>query len=61
VSLPDVDDLASHVAEDVADLLLERVDFMLDSGDCEPGPTSVVDATVGVPELLRQGFRPLAF
>lgn len=59
VALPGVDDLASHVADDVADLLLERVDFMLDGGDCEPGPTSVVDATGDVPELLRQGFRPL--
>jgi tRNA threonylcarbamoyl adenosine modification protein (Sua5/YciO/YrdC/YwlC family) len=59
VALPDAEDLASHVADDVADQLLDRVDFMLDSGDCEPGPTSVVDATGDVPELLRQGFRPL--
>ncbi|HTA66006.1 MAG TPA: Sua5/YciO/YrdC/YwlC family protein, partial [Xanthomonadaceae bacterium] len=59
VALPDAEDLASHVADDVADRLLERVDFMLDSGDCEPGPTSVIDATGDVPELRRQGFRPL--
>jgi len=36
------------------------VDFMLDSGDCEPGPTSVVDASGSIPELLRQGHRPLS-
>ena len=59
VALPDAEDLASHVADDVADLLLERVDVMLDGGDCEPGPTSVVDATGSAPELLRQGYRPL--
>jgi len=59
VALPDAEDLASHVADDVADLLLERVDVMLDGGDCEPGPTSVVDATGDTPELLRQGYRPM--
>ena len=59
VALPDAEDLASHVADDVADLLLERVDVMLDGGDCEPGPTSVVDATGNAPELLRQGYRPM--
>jgi tRNA threonylcarbamoyl adenosine modification protein (Sua5/YciO/YrdC/YwlC family) len=59
VALPDAEDLASHVADDVADRLLERVDVMLDGGDCEPGPTSVVDATGNAPELLRQGYRPL--
>jgi tRNA threonylcarbamoyl adenosine modification protein (Sua5/YciO/YrdC/YwlC family) len=60
VALPDAEDLASHVADDVADLLLERVDFMLDGGDCEPGPTNVVDATGNTPELLRQGYRSLS-
>ena len=59
VALPDAEDLASHVADDVADHLLERVDVMLDGGDCEPGPTSVVDATGNAPELLRQGYRPM--
>lgn len=59
VALPDAEDLASHVADDVADLLLERMDVMLDGGDCEPGPTSVVDATGDAPELLRQGYRPM--
>lgn len=59
VALPDAEDLASHVADDVADRLLEQVDVMLDGGDCEPGPTSVVDATGSAPELLRQGYRPV--
>ncbi|MBS0192835.1 MAG: threonylcarbamoyl-AMP synthase [Proteobacteria bacterium] len=59
VVLPDVDDLASHMADDVAGALLDRVDFMLDAGDCEPGPTSVVDVTGDVPQVLRQGHRPL--
>ncbi len=59
VALPDAEDLASHVADDVADHLLEQVDVLLDGGDCEPGPTSVVDATGNAPELLRQGYRPM--
>jgi tRNA threonylcarbamoyl adenosine modification protein (Sua5/YciO/YrdC/YwlC family) len=59
VALPDAEDLASHVADDVADRLLEQVDVMLDGGDCEPGPTSVVDATGDAPDLLRQGYRPV--
>ena len=60
VALPGDQDLASHDADEVAERLLERVDVMLDGGDCEPGPTSVVDATGDQPELLRQGFHPLA-
>ncbi|MEO5596156.1 MAG: L-threonylcarbamoyladenylate synthase [Lysobacteraceae bacterium] len=59
VALPDDDELASHDADEVAERLLDRVDVMLDGGDCEPGPTTVVDATGDVPELLRQGFHPL--
>lgn len=59
VALPEAEELASHVADDVADALLDRVDVMLDGGDCEPGPTSVVDATGDQPELVRQGYRPL--
>ncbi len=59
VALPGEHDLASHVADDVADALLDHVDFMLDSGDCEPGPTSVIDATGELPEMLRQGYRAL--
>ncbi len=59
VALPDAEDLQSHVADDVADCLLERVDMLLDGGDCEPGPTSVIDAAGDVPVLLRQGYRPV--
>lgn len=61
VALPETDDLASHMADDVADALLERVDFMLDGGDCQPGPTSVIDVTGDVPRMLRQGFRPQTY
>jgi tRNA A37 threonylcarbamoyladenosine synthetase subunit TsaC/SUA5/YrdC len=43
----------------VADLLLDRVDVMLDGGDCDPGPTSVIDAAGDVPVLVRQGRRPV--
>jgi tRNA A37 threonylcarbamoyladenosine synthetase subunit TsaC/SUA5/YrdC len=33
---------------------------MLDAEDCEPGPTSVVDCTGDAPEVVRQGFHPVA-
>jgi tRNA threonylcarbamoyl adenosine modification protein (Sua5/YciO/YrdC/YwlC family) len=56
--LPDERDLVSHEAESVAQAL-RWVDFMLDAGDCPPGPTSMVDCTGGEPEILRQGFQPV--
>ena len=56
--LPDEGDLVSHEAESVAQAL-RWVDFMLDAGDCPPGPTSMVDCTGGEPEVLRQGFQPV--
>jgi len=56
---PDEDPLASHEAEEVAERCLRWVDVMLDAGDCEPGPTSVVDCTGDQPEVLRQGFHPV--
>ena len=56
--LPDEGDLVSHEAESVAQAL-RWVDFMLDAGDCPPGPTSMVDCTGGQPEVLRQGFHPV--
>lgn len=59
VALPDRENLDSHLVDDVADALFERVDFLLDAGDCEPGPTSVVDASGDIPHMLRQGFHPL--
>jgi len=59
VVLPGDDELASHLVDDVADRLLDRVGFLLDSGDCEQGPTSMIDVTGDAPQLLRQGFRSL--
>ena len=56
--LPDEGDLVSHEAESVAQAL-RWVDFMLDAGDCPPGPTSMVDCTGDEPEVLRQGFQPV--
>jgi tRNA threonylcarbamoyl adenosine modification protein (Sua5/YciO/YrdC/YwlC family) len=57
--LPD-EDLDSHDAEAVAERMLRHVDLMLDAEDCPPGPTSVVDLSGDVPQVTRQGFRPLA-
>lgn len=48
-----------HEADEVADLWLHAVDVMLDAGHCEPGPTSIIDCTLPVPELVRQGFQPV--
>lgn len=48
-----------HEADEVAGLWLHAVDVMLDAGHCEPGPTSIVDATSPTPTLVRQGFHPL--
>ena len=57
--LPDEPDLASHEAEAVAERCLRWVDVMLDAGDCEPGPTSVVDCTGDEAQVIRQGFHPI--
>ena len=58
--LPDEADLISHEAESVAERCLRWVDVMLDAGDCEPGPTSIVDCTGEEFEVLRQGFHPVS-
>jgi len=58
--LPDEDDLASHEVDVVAERCLRWVDVLVDAGDCEPGPTSVVDCTGDSPEIVRQGFHPVA-
>lgn len=59
VELPDEETLFSHDAESVAEAMLERVDLMLDAGDCQPGPTSVIDLTGDDVEVVRQGFVPI--
>lgn len=56
---PDEDPLVAHEADSVAERCLSWVDVMLDAGDCEPGPTSVVDCTGDEPVVLRQGFHPV--
>ena len=56
---PDEDTLVAHEADSVAERCLSWVDVMLDAGDCEPGPTSVVDCTGDEPVVLRQGFHPV--
>jgi tRNA threonylcarbamoyl adenosine modification protein (Sua5/YciO/YrdC/YwlC family) len=58
--LPDEDDLASHEVDVVAERCLRWVDVLVDAGDCEPGPTSVVDCTGDSPEIVRQGRQPVA-
>ena len=58
--LPDEADLASHEAEAVAERCLRWVDVMLDAGDCEPGPTSVIDCTGDEFLVVRQGFHPVS-
>ena len=58
--LPDEADLVSHEAESVAERCLRWVDVMLDAGDCEPGPTSIVDCTDNEFVILRQGFHPVS-
>lgn len=58
--LPDEDVLASHEADAVAQRCLRWVDVMLDAGDCEPGPTSIVDCTGAEPTVVRQGFHPVS-
>jgi tRNA threonylcarbamoyl adenosine modification protein (Sua5/YciO/YrdC/YwlC family) len=57
--LPD-EELDSHDSEAVAERMQRHVDLMLDAEDCPPGPTSVVDLTGSEPQVIRQGFRPLA-
>ena len=58
--LPDEEHPNSHEAEQVAERWLRWVDVMLDAEDCEPGPTSIVDCTGEQPEVIRQGFHPVA-
>lgn len=56
--LPD-EPMDNHEAEAVAEGSLRHVDLMLDAGDCQPGPTSVLDLSGDEPIVTRQGFVPL--
>lgn len=60
LTLQDDEVLLSHEAEGVAERWLRFADVMLDSGDCDPGPTSIVDCTGDEPTVVRQGFHPVS-
>ena len=53
--------LPNYSAEDlreiyqIEDLLEKRVDASIDAGDCSHLPTTVIDLTSGVPEIIREG------
>lgn len=53
--------LPNYSAEDlreiyqIEDLLEKRVDAIIDAGDCSHLPTTVIDLTSGVPEIIREG------
>lgn len=57
--------LPNYSAEDlreiyqIEDLLEKRVDAIIDSGDCGQEPTTVIDLTSGVPEIIREGEGPI--
>lgn len=46
-------------AFEVAEQTLRHVDLMLDSGDCPPGPTSVIDLSGDAPVVVREGAGPV--
>ncbi|MGL4675936.1 MAG: L-threonylcarbamoyladenylate synthase, partial [Wohlfahrtiimonas sp.] len=43
----------------IEDLLEKRVDAIMDAGDCNHSPTTVIDLTSGVPEIIREGAGPI--
>lgn len=53
--------LPGYAAEDlreiyqIEELLEKRVDAIIDAGDCSHLPTTVIDLTSGVPEIIREG------
>ena len=57
--------LPNYSAEDlreiyqIEDLLEKRVDAIIDTGDCSHSPTTVIDLTSGVPEIIREGAGPI--
>lgn len=57
--------LLNYSAEDlreiyqIEDLLEKRVDAIIDAGDCSHSPTTVIDLTSGVPEIIREGAGPI--
>jgi tRNA threonylcarbamoyl adenosine modification protein (Sua5/YciO/YrdC/YwlC family) len=56
VSLMDPEEeMAVSEVDAVQDLLLERVDMIIDSGYCAAEPTSIIDLTANHPVVLREG------
>ncbi|MCH9769920.1 MAG: threonylcarbamoyl-AMP synthase [Gammaproteobacteria bacterium] len=49
------DDFPLVAAEDIFDRLQGQVEIVIDSGRCGVEPTSVIDLTCGVPDILRVG------
>lgn len=53
--------LPSYLAEDlkeiyqIEDLLENRVDAIINAGNCSNSPTTVIDLTSGIPEIIREG------
>ncbi|MGE5386521.1 MAG: L-threonylcarbamoyladenylate synthase [Betaproteobacteria bacterium] len=58
MQLPE-DEMAMTEGWEIQDRLDGRVDLVLDGGTCGTEPTTVVDLTGGVPELIRAGCGPL--
>lgn len=54
LQLPDQDYAMTDIAE-IEDRLSGRVDLIIDGGPCGVEPTTMVDLTSGVPEVLREG------
>ncbi len=59
LQLPD-EEMANHEAEVVAERMMRHVDLMLDSGDCTPGPTTIIDCLGEAPAVVREGFAPVS-
>ncbi|GIX21626.1 MAG: hypothetical protein KatS3mg121_0409 [Gammaproteobacteria bacterium] len=45
--------------DEVAAAMAGRIDLVLDGGPCRPQPTTVLDLTGPVPEVLRRGAGPV--
>jgi tRNA threonylcarbamoyl adenosine modification protein (Sua5/YciO/YrdC/YwlC family) len=52
--LPDQDEPMTHGWE-IAELLADAVDAVIDSGDCGTEPTTVIDFSQDEPEIVRRG------
>lgn len=59
VTLPSYSAEDLHEIYQIEDLLEKRVDAIIDAGDCSHSPTTVIDLTSGVPEIIREGAGPI--